>query len=158
MHPLTTFLWFNTEAEEAANFYVSIFKDAEIKKVTRTPEGIPGLEGGAVLTVEFTLNGTHFVTLNGNTQYKSTPSVSFVVNCDTQEEVDHYWDNLLEGGQSMACGWLTDKYSISWQITPTILPKLISDPNQKKANAAMQAMMKMIKLDIPSLQKAYDEA
>ncbi|WP_295769487.1 VOC family protein [uncultured Mucilaginibacter sp.] len=158
MHPITSFLWLETQAEQAANFYTSIFTNSEIKKVTRTPEGIPGMRSGAVLTVEFNLNGTNFVALNGNAQYKPTPAISFVVNCDTQDEVDHYWNSLLDGGNAMACGWLTDKYGISWQITPTLLPKLISDPNQAKANAVMQAMMQMIKLDIPTLQKAYDEA
>jgi predicted 3-demethylubiquinone-9 3-methyltransferase (glyoxalase superfamily) len=158
MEPIIPFLWFNNEAEEAANYYVSIFKNASIKSITRTPEGVSNMEGGAVLTVNFILNGAEFITLNGNAQYPFTPATSFVIHCDTQEEVDHYWDSLLVGGKPMACGWLTDKFGVTWQITPTLLPKFLTDKDQRKASKVMQAMMQMIKLDIPTLQKAYDEA
>jgi predicted 3-demethylubiquinone-9 3-methyltransferase (glyoxalase superfamily) len=158
MDPIIPFFWFKTEAEEAANYYVSIFKDATIKSITRTPEGVPNMQGGAVLAVNFILNGTEFIAINGNTQYPFTPASSYVINCSTQEEVNHHWDKLLAGGKPMACGWLTDKFGVTWQITPTLLPKLLGDKDQHKASKVMQAMMQMIKLDIPTLQKAYDEA
>jgi predicted 3-demethylubiquinone-9 3-methyltransferase (glyoxalase superfamily) len=153
---ITPFLWFETEAEDAANFYTSIFKDAKIGRVMRVGDAGPGPKG-SVLTVEFVLEGMEFVALNGGPQYKFTPAVSFQINCETQQEVDHYWDRLLEGGgTTQACGWLTDRYGLSWQVTPVVLFKMLTDPDREKSGRAMKQMMEMVKLDIAPLQKAYE--
>ena len=154
---ITPFLWFDGKAEEAANFYVSVFDDAKIHSVSRYSEGSPG-EPGTVMTVEFELNGLRFVALNGGPEYSFTPAVSFSIDCKTQAEVDHYWDRLTEGGRPIQCGWLQDKYGLSWQVVPSILPELLKDEDDNKSDAVMQAMLKMVKLDIPTLQEAYDRA
>lgn len=153
---ISPFLWFDTEAEEAANFYTSIFKNAKIGRVMRVGDAGPGPKG-SVLTVEFVLEGMEFVALNGGPQYQFTPAVSFQINCETQEEVDHYWDGLLAGGgTTQACGWLQDKYGLSWQVTPVVLFKMLTDPDTEKSGRAMKQMMEMVKLDISPLQKAYE--
>ncbi len=154
MQKITPFLWFDGQAEEAADFYTSVFKDARITDVARFgPEG-PGPEGSA-LTVSFELFGQKFVALNGGPEFAFTPAISFYVDCQSQEEVDYYWDRLLEGGQPDACGWLRDKFGVSWQIVPGILNELLQDPDQEKAGRVMAAMLKMVKLDISELKRAY---
>jgi predicted 3-demethylubiquinone-9 3-methyltransferase (glyoxalase superfamily) len=150
---ITPFLWFNDNAEEAVNFYVSIFKDAKILETARYGDAGPGPKG-SVMTMKFRLNGLEFVALNGGPYYTFTHAVSFVINCENQNEVDHYWDKLIEGGKPSQCGWLSDKYGLSWQITPTILIKLLQDPDPAKAKRVMEAMMKMVKIDIPKLEEA----
>lgn len=154
MQKITPFLWFDTQAEEAANFYVSIFDNSKVLSLTRCGEATPGPKG-SVLTVEFELEGQKFAALNGGPNFKFTEAVSFVVNCTTQEQVDYFWEKLLEGGgKESQCGWLKDKYGLSWQVTPTILIELLQDKDPEKANRVMQAMMKMIKIDIETLKQA----
>jgi predicted 3-demethylubiquinone-9 3-methyltransferase (glyoxalase superfamily) len=153
MQKLTPFLWFDGNAEEAVNFYVSVFKDSKILGITRWGDTGPGPKG-SVLTIKFELFGQEFAALNGGPEFKFTPAVSFVVNCKTQEEIDEYWGKLLQGGKPMECGWLQDKYGLSWQITPTILPELLQDKDQEKADRVMQAMMKMVKIDIETIKQA----
>jgi len=151
---ITPFLWFDGQAEQAANFYVSVFrKNSKILEVARYGEAGPGPKG-SVMTVAFELEGQKFTALNGGPQYQFTPAVSFVVNCATQAEVDEYWKKLAEGGQEVACGWLTDKYGLSWQIVPTRLMELITDPDKKKAGRVMQAMLQMKKIDVAALERA----
>jgi predicted 3-demethylubiquinone-9 3-methyltransferase (glyoxalase superfamily) len=154
MQKITPFLWFNDNAEEAMNFYTTIFKDSKIGKVSRYGDTGPGPKG-SVMTAEFTLNGHDFLALNGGPSFKFTEAISFVVNCETQKEVDYYWDKLLQGGNPQQCGWLKDKFGLSWQIVPVQLGQLMTGPAEK-TNRAMQAMMKMVKLDIKALQDAYD--
>ena len=155
MQKITTFLWFNTEAEEAANFYVSIFKDSRILEISRYGEGGPG-PAGSVLVVKFQLAGMEYLALNGSRESPFTDAVSLLINCENQAEVDHYWKKLMAGGgEPIACGWLKDKYGFRWQVVPTILLKYLQDPDKKKAQRVMQAMMKMVKLDIPAIEKAY---
>ena len=156
MPKISPFLWFDTQAEEAANFYTSIFKNSTIVKIARYPEGAPGPKG-SVMTVAFTLDGQEFTALNGGPLFKFTEAISFIVNCGSQEEVDRYWSKLLEGGEESRCGWLKDKYGLSWQIIPTALGKMLSDPNPQKAKRVMEAMLAMKKIDIAGLQKAYDQ-
>ena len=153
MQKITPFLWFNTEAEEAANFYTSVFKDSKINKVARYGDAGPGPKG-SVMTIEFSLQGQNFVALNGGPVYSFTEAISFVVNCETQEEVDYYWQKLSEGGKENVCGWLKDKYGLSWQIVPTILPQLLTISDAEKSQRVMKAMMQMKKLDINELRKA----
>jgi len=155
MQKISTCLWFDGQAEEAMNFYVSIFKNAKKTDVLRWGDVGPGPKG-SVLTCSFELDGREFMALNGGPQFKFTPAISLGVNCETQAEVDHYWDKLLDGGKPMECGWLTDKFGISWQVTPTMLPRLLMDKDTPKANRVMAAMMKMVKLDIATLQQAAD--
>jgi len=155
MQKISTCLWFNGQAEAAMDFYVSIFKNAKKTDVLRWGDVGPGPKG-SVLTCSFELDGREFVALNGGPEFKFTPAISLVVNCETQAEVDHYWDKLLDGGKPMECGWLTDKFGISWQVTPTMLPRLLMDKDTAKANRVMAAMMKMVKLDIAALQQAAD--
>jgi predicted 3-demethylubiquinone-9 3-methyltransferase (glyoxalase superfamily) len=157
MQRITPFLWFDHNAEEAVNFYTSIFKDAEITHSQRYGENMP-MPAGTILTISFTLNGLNFVALNGGPFATPSPAVSFYIQCETQEDIDHYWDNLVEGGKAMQCGWLTDRYGVTWQISPTKMQQLMDSPDRKKAAAATQAMMKMVKLDLAELQRAYDEA
>ena len=147
------FLWFEDQAEEAAKFYTSVFRNAKIGKIARFPEGSPR-PAGMVMTVEFTLEGHEFVALNGGPEFKSTEAVSFAVACETQAEIDHYWEKLTAGGgQPVQCGWLKDRYGLSWQIVPAELDSLFEgDP--KRAQRAMQAMLKMVKLDIAKLREA----
>lgn len=154
MQKVTPFLWFDTQAEEAVNFYVSVFKNAKITTVTRyNEEGARqvGQKKGAVMTVAFQLNGQEFVALNGGPMFQFSPAISFVVNCDTQQEIDHFWSKLSEGGQTQPCGWLQDKYGVSWQIVPTKLGDLMSGPN---AERVMNALLQMSKIDIAILQNA----
>jgi predicted 3-demethylubiquinone-9 3-methyltransferase (glyoxalase superfamily) len=160
MQKITPFLWYDDKAEEAANFYVSIFKNSKVESVTRYEgEGAKasGRPAGTVMTVAFELEGQKFVALNGGPHFKFTEAVSFVVNCASQEEVDHFWEKLLEGGgRESQCGWLKDKYGLSWQIVPTILPELLQNKDPEKANRVMQAMMKMVKIDIETLKRAAE--
>jgi len=155
MPAITPNLWFDTEGEEAANHYVSIFPNSSVDKVTRYGEAGPR-EAGMVLTVEFTLDGTAFTAINGGPEFTFDEAVSFLIPCKDQDEVDYYWYRLLEGGQESQCGWLKDKYGLSWQVVPTVLDELISDPDQAKAQRAMQAMLGMVKLDIAELRRAFD--
>jgi len=153
MEKISPFLWFDTQAEEAANFYTSIFKNSKINSITRYGDAGPGPKG-SVMTVAFTLNGQEFVALNGGPIFKFNESISFVINCDSQEEIDYYWDNLLQGGTPSQCGWLKDKFGLSWQVVPTILPKLFQSKDPEKSKRVMQAMMKMVKFDIKTLEDA----
>lgn len=154
---ITPFLWFDGNAEEAVSFYVSLFDNAKIGHVSRYGEGAPG-EAGTVMTVEFELDGQDFVALNGGPHYTFTPAVSFSIDCKNQTEVDHFWNRLSEGGRTDQCGWLQDRYGLSWQVVPTILPELLGADDEKKAQAVMQAMLEMTKLDVKALQDAYDRA
>lgn len=150
---ITPFLWFDTQAEEAANFYVSSFKNSQIGKVSRYGDAGPGPKG-SVMVISFQLEGQEFTALNGGPQFKFTPAISLMVNCDTQEEVDHFWAKLSEAGRTDHCGWLQDKFGLSWQIVPTALTRLLSSPDREKANRVMQVMLKMDKLDIAALERA----
>jgi predicted 3-demethylubiquinone-9 3-methyltransferase (glyoxalase superfamily) len=150
----TTCLWFDGQAEEAADYYLSIFKNGRLGRVGRTTEAGPG-PAGAVLVVEFEINGQKFVALNGGPQFTFNESISFQIFCKDQDEVDYYWGKLSEGGQEVACGWLKDKYGVSWQVIPTGLIEMISDSDQEKAKRATEAMFSMTKLDIAALQRAY---
>ena len=157
MQKITPFLWFDTQAEEAANLYVSIFKNSKILKVARYGEAGPG-PAGSVMIVNFQIEGQEFIALNAGPRFKFTEAISFVINCQTQEEVDHYWNKLTaDGGQESMCGWLKDKYGLSWQVTPTILGELMADKDAKKAQRVMQAMLQMKKIDIAALKRAYAE-
>jgi len=153
---ITPFLWFESKAEEAMNFYVSIFKNSKVGSVTRYGEAGPGPEG-TVMIATFQIEGQDFIALNGGPQFTFNPAISFVVNCETQEEVDHFWEKLSAGGRPNRCGWLTDKFGLSWQIVPTILPKLMRDKDPGKSQRVMKAMMQMDKIDIKILQQAYDQ-
>ena len=154
MQKITTFLWFNDKAEEAAKFYVSLFKNSKIDTVGRYGDAGPGPRG-SVMTVNFTLDGQQFIALNGGPVFSFTPAISLLVNCETQEEVDRLWDKLLEGGKPDRCGWLKDRYGLSWQIIPTALGKLMSDPDPQKSRRVMEAMLKMDKIDSRKLEEAY---
>lgn len=157
MQKITPFLWFDTQAEEAMNFYVSIFKNSKVLAVTRYGEAGPGPRGTA-MTANFLLDGQEFVALNGGPTFQFTPAISFAVNCETQDEVDELWAKLSAGGREDQCAWLQDKYDLSWQIVPTPLIRLLSDPDPVKAQRVMAAMMKMKKIDIAALQRAYGQA
>lgn len=154
MQKISTCLWFNGQAEEAANFYVSIFKNSKITNVMRMPEGGPA-PAGTVLSVNFELEGEEYMGLNGGPQFSFTPAISFFVKCNTQEEIDHLWSSLSEGGREDRCGWLQDKFGISWQIVPPVLGEMLGDKDRAKANRVMNAMLKMRKLDIAVLKEAY---
>lgn len=155
MRKVTPFLWFNDQAEEAAKFYTSIFKNSTIGKISRYGEAGPGPKGTAMV-VPFQLDGEEFLALNGGPQFKFTEAVSFVVNCETQAEVDEFWEKLSAGGSEIECGWLKDKYGLSWQIVPVILGKLMGDPDPKKSERVMKAMLSMKKIDIQGLKQAYE--
>jgi predicted 3-demethylubiquinone-9 3-methyltransferase (glyoxalase superfamily) len=159
MQRITPFLWFDDQAEQAAKFYVSIFKNSKIDKITRYPKEAAQKierEPGSVMTVEFTLNDVEFVALNGGPQFKFNESVSFVVNCETQEEIDYYWEKLsADGGSTGVCSWLKDKFGLSWQVQPRLLIQMLADPDKAKAERVMNAMMEMDKIDIKRLQEAY---
>ena len=155
LQKITPFLWFNNQAEEAANLYTSVFENSKILNTSRYSEGSPG-QAETVMSVSFMLEGIEFIALNGGPLFKFTEAISFVVNCETQEEVDKFWDKLSEGGEKIQCGWLKDKFGVSWQIVPTILSELMSDPDPVKSQRVMQAMLKMKKLDIKDLKKAYN--
>jgi len=156
MPKITPFLWFDTQAEEAANFYISTFKNSKILSIARYGKAGPGPEG-SVMTVKFTLDGQEFVALNGGPYFKLNEAISFLVDCKTQEEVDMYWAKLTEGGQEVQCGWLKDKFGLSWQIVPAALGEMMSDPDREKAKRVIQAMLKMKKIDIAALKTAYDQ-
>ena len=151
---ITTFLWFDNDAEEAVNHYISIFKNSKLVSVLRNGEGGPGPKG-SVLTADFQLEGQHFVALNGGPQFKFTEAISFVVNCETQAEVDDFWEKLSAGGQKGRCGWLKDKFGLSWQIVPTALVEMLKDKDGAKAKRVMDAMMQMDNIDIQRLRQAY---
>ena len=153
---ITPFLWFDNQAEEATNFYVSVFKDAEVLGVSRYGEAGPG-PAGTVMTTSFRLAGQEFVALNGGPQFKFTEAVSFVIDCQTQDEVDYYWEKLSEGGEKGPCGWLKDKFGLSWQVVPTILDELLQDEDRERADRVMRAMLGMSKLDIAELKRAYEQ-
>jgi predicted 3-demethylubiquinone-9 3-methyltransferase (glyoxalase superfamily) len=155
MQKITPFLWFDNQAEEAVNFYISIFKDGKIGKVSRYGDAGPGPKD-SVMVATFELFGQEFMALNGGPLFKFTEAISMLVNCETQEEVDAYWAQLSEGGQTSRCGWLKDKYGLSWQIVPTILGKLMSNPDPEKSKRVMMAMLQMDKIDIETLQQAYE--
>ena len=152
-------LWFDGQAEEAANFYISIFKNSKITAISRYGEGSPGGGPGTVMVVKFELDGQTFTALNGGPMFKFTEAISLMVNCETQAEIDHYWDRLTaDGGKPVQCGWLKDKYGVSWQIVPTVIAELMQHKNPVKSKAVMAALMRMVKLDIAALQKAFDGA
>ena len=154
MQKITPFLWFDKEAEEAVKFYTSVFKNSKIGKVSRYGEAGPGPKG-SVMTASFELDGLEFIALNAGPIFKFTEAISFVVNCETQGEVDYYWEKLTaDGGAPVECGWLKDKFGLSWQIVPTALMRLLTDPDRDKANRVMQAMLKMKKIDIATLEEA----
>ncbi len=152
---ITPNLWFDHQAEEAANFYVSIFDDSKIVNVTRYGEAGPGPEG-SVLTVTFLIEGQSFVALNGGPHFTFSPAISFLVDCETQEELDGLWEKLSIGGEIEQCGWLRDKYGVSWQIVPTVLREMLNDPDPEKSQRVMKAMLQMKKINIEDLQKAYE--
>ncbi len=156
MQKIILCLWFNNQAEEAARFYISIFKNSRLNQISYYGDFGPGIKG-TVLTITFQLNGQEIMALNGGPEYKFTPAISMFVNCEDQQEVDDYWEKLSEGGEKGPCGWLTDRYGVSWQIVPTILGVLMGDKDEKKAARVMQAMLQMTKLDINLLQQAYRE-
>jgi len=157
MQKITPFLWFDANAEEAANFYTSVFKDSKILSTARYGDAGPGPKG-SVMTVNFQIFGQEFVALNGGPQFKFTEAVSFMVNCETQEEVDFYWSKLSAGGEEGPCGWLKDRFGLSWQVVPTALLKLIKDPDPAKAQRVMKAMLQMKKIEIKELEDAYQHA
>jgi predicted 3-demethylubiquinone-9 3-methyltransferase (glyoxalase superfamily) len=157
LQKITPFLWFDHQAEEAAGFYTSIFPNSKIVKVVRYGKTGPGPAGSA-MTVEFELEGQTFVALNGGPHFKFTEAVSFVVNCQSQDEVDRYWEKLSTGGAEVQCGWLKDKFGLSWQIVPTVLPELLNDPDPEKSARVTKVMLTMKKLDIAALKKAALES
>jgi predicted 3-demethylubiquinone-9 3-methyltransferase (glyoxalase superfamily) len=154
MHPC---LWFDTQAEEAARFYVSVFQDSHLDDITRYGDAGP-LSAGTVLSVSFRLGGQEFMALNGGPAFTFTPAVSFFVHCESQAEVDAYWDALAAGGEEMQCGWVKDRYGVAWQIVPDELGRLMSDPDPVKARRVTEAMLKMVKLDVNALRAAYEQA
>jgi predicted 3-demethylubiquinone-9 3-methyltransferase (glyoxalase superfamily) len=158
---ITPNLWFDRQALEAAEFYTSIFRDSKIKRVTRYGDAgqeVHGMPAGTVMTVEFELEGQEFLALNGGPQFTFSEAISFIVNCETQEQVDYFWAKLGQGGDKNAqvCGWLKDKFGVSWQIVPTILSEMLQDEDAEKSSRVMEAMLKMVKLDIAALQRAYE--
>ena len=160
MQKITPFLWFDNQAEEAAKFYVSIFKNSKID--TTIPYGEAGAEAtgkpkGTVMIVKFQLEGQEFVAINGGPVFTFSPAISLVVNCKTQEEVDWFWERLSEGGEKGQCGWLKDRYGVSWQIVPTLLVEMLQDKDSKKSERVMKAMLQMNKIDIKALQQAYNQ-
>ena len=159
MQKITPFLWFDRQAEEAAKFYTSVFKNSKVGKILRYDEASAKAAGGpvgSVVTIEFEIEGQKFTALNGGPDFKFNESISFVVNCDTQKEVDYFWEKLTaDGGQESQCGWLKDKFGVSWQITPTVLIEMLHDKDAKKSERVMNAMMQMQKIDIEKLQAAY---
>jgi predicted 3-demethylubiquinone-9 3-methyltransferase (glyoxalase superfamily) len=151
---ITACLWFDGNAEDAITFYTSVFKNSKVLTVTRSGDAGPGPKG-SVLVATFQLEGQEFMALNGGPQYKFTPAISLYVDCETQQEVDELWKRLLQGGQEVQCGWLTDKFGMSWQIIPRILLEMLNDKDPEKAKRVMQAMMQMVKIDVAALQRAY---
>jgi predicted 3-demethylubiquinone-9 3-methyltransferase (glyoxalase superfamily) len=155
MSTITPFLWFDNQAEEAARFYTSVFPNSKLGTISRYGEAGPGTPG-SVMTVDFELDGEQFTALNGGPEFTFTEAISFQVSCETQDEVDRYWSTLSEGGEEGPCGWLKDRFGLSWQIVPTALPQLLGDPDREKAQRAMAAMLKMGKLDIAELERAAE--
>jgi predicted 3-demethylubiquinone-9 3-methyltransferase (glyoxalase superfamily) len=159
MQKITPFLWFDNQAEDAAKFYAAIFKNSRIGSVARYDEEAAKAAGrpkGSVMTVAFELDGHEFTALNGGPLFKFTEAISFVVNCETQEEVDHFWEKLSAGGQEVQCGWLKDRFGVSWQVVPTVLVEMLQDKDREKSKRAMAAMLKMKKINIEALKKAYE--
>ena len=156
MQTITPFLWFDGKAEEAMNFYASIFKNSKIGNVTRYGEEGHGPKG-KVMTATFQLNGQEFIALNGGPQFAFSPAISFLVNCETQQEVDELWEKLSEGGEKQRCGWLKDKFGLSWQIVPSALGVMLRDKDAEKSRRVMKAMLQMDKIDIEGLRQAYDQ-
>jgi predicted 3-demethylubiquinone-9 3-methyltransferase (glyoxalase superfamily) len=155
MQKITPYLWFDTQAEEAVNLYVSLFKDAKILNISRYGDNTPG-QTGKVMLITFQLDGQEFVALNGGPQFKFTEAISLFVNCENQVEVDRLWGKLSEGGEVQQCGWLKDRYGLSWQIIPSVLMELMQDKDPVKAGRVMQAMLRMVKIDVQALQAAYE--
>ena len=156
MQKISPFLWFDDQAEEAMHFYVSVFKNSKVGNVTRYGDAGPGPKG-SVMTASFELEGQPFTALNGGPHFRFTEAISFVVSCETQTEVDELWDKLIEGGQTQQCGWLKDKFGLSWQITPVALMELMSDPDPERSRRVMEAMLQMTKIDIAKLRRAYED-
>ena len=156
MQKIAPFLWFDDAAEEAVNFYVSLFPDSKIVSLSRYGEGGPG-PAGQVMSVTFELHGQSFMALNGGPHYVINPAISFFVSCDSQEEVDELWGKLLDGGEAQQCGWITDRFGVTWQIIPTALGDLMGDPDPQKSQRVMAAMLQMVKIDVQGLQQAYDQ-
>jgi predicted 3-demethylubiquinone-9 3-methyltransferase (glyoxalase superfamily) len=157
MQKITTYLWFNDQAEEAANFYVSLFKNSRIVSIVRNREGMPGPVGQAFF-VTFELEGQQFYALNGGPMFKFTEAISLYVSCETQAEIDALWERLSDGGAKSRCGWLKDKYGLSWQIIPAVLGEIMNDPDPARSGRVMAALLQMDKLDLAALQQAYDQA
>lgn len=155
MPKISPFLWFDTQAEEAARFYVSVFPNSRIVTIARYGDAGPGPKG-SVMTVAFELDGQEIIALNGGPHFKFTEAISLTIDCKTQEEVDHYWSRLSEGGQESDCGWLKDRYGLSWQVTPTVLGQMLSDPDPARSKRAMEAMLTMQKIDIATLRRAFE--
>jgi len=155
MQKITTSLWFDSRAEEAANFYISVFKNSKLGQINRYGEGAPK-PNGSVLSVSFSLDGHDFIAINSGPHYQFTPAISLFINCENQEEVDAFWAKLGEGGKPLMCGWITDKFGLTWQVVPKGLDKLLYDADAAKAKRAMDAMMKMVKLDIAVIRKAHE--
>ncbi len=155
MNKITPFLWFDNQAEEAMNFYVSLFKNSKVVNVSRYGEGAP-VPAGTVMSATFELDGQTIMALNGGPQFKFTEAISFFVDCENQAEVDHFWNKLCEGGEPGPCGWLKDKFGLSWQVIPKQLGQLLGDPDPDKSRRAMEAMLKMSKIDVAALQQAYN--
>jgi len=154
MSKITPFLWFDGQAEAAANFYVSVFEDSKLLNISRYGDGAP-MPKGTVMAANFLLADQEFIALNGGPQFTFSPAISFVVNCETQDEIDHYWEKLADGGAHLQCGWLQDRYGVSWQVVPAILGQLMSDSDAARAQRVMTAMLQMGKLDIEALQRAH---
>jgi predicted 3-demethylubiquinone-9 3-methyltransferase (glyoxalase superfamily) len=152
---ITPFLWFDGQAEQAARFYAGIFPNSRIVSLSRYGEAGPG-PSGSVMSVVFEIEGQQFAALNGGPQFKFSPATSFFIECQTQQEVDEYWDKLGAGGQIHQCGWLTDRFGVTWQVVPAVLETLLRDPDPKKSQSVMKAMMKMVKLDVAGLQRAHE--
>jgi len=155
MQKITPFLWFDNNADEAANFYVSVFKNSKVLSVSRYGDAGPGPKG-TVMVAEFQIDGQEFVALNGGPRFKFTEAISFVVNCETQEEVEYFWERLSEGGEKSRCGWLKDKFGLWWQVVPTVLGKLMSDSEPEKVKRVTNAMLQMARIDIEPLQRAFE--
>ncbi len=154
MDNISTFLWFDGQAEEAAEFYTGLFPDSRIDEATRTPMDYPGGAEGDVITVAFTLSGRSFIAMNGGPDHPFTDAISLSIDCADQAEVDRYWDALGDGGAPVACGWIKDRFGLSWQVTPRILPRLLADPDRAKAKRVMDAMVQMVKIDVAAIETA----
>ena len=154
MDKISTFLWFDGQAEEAAAFYTGLFPDSRIDQTTRSPMDYPGGKEGDVITVGFTLLGRSFIAMNGGPDHPFTDAISLSIDCADQREVDRYWDALAEGGEPVMCGWIRDRFGLSWQVTPRILPQLLADPDRAKAKRVMEAMGQMVKIDVAAIKAA----